>query len=159
MTPLNITPNEHRSRAVAETDESNISRYSREISLRSRCASRQRVPNAESQRGPVSELLFIIPEELFTKEIQRNASQVDGGRSHVYRNVRKLSLNAQALRFRPICWKAARTSWLHNAHGGRNLWIGDIHGSACAIYGSILCAEIHGLRRYLWIAQGSAASG
>ena len=34
---------------------------------------------------------------------------------------------------------------------GRNLWIGDIHGSACAIYGSILCAEIHGLRRYLWI--------
>ena len=34
---------------------------------------------------------------------------------------------------------------------GRNLWIGDIHGSACAIYGSILWAEIHGLRRYLWI--------
>ena len=34
---------------------------------------------------------------------------------------------------------------------GRNLWIGDIHGSACAIYGSILCAEIHGLQRYLWI--------
>ena len=30
---------------------------------------------------------------------------------------------------------------------GRNLclWICDIHGSRCAIYGSILCAEIHGL--------------
>ena len=42
---------------------------------------------------------------------------------------------------------------------GRNLWIGDIHGSACAIYGSILCAEIHGLRRYLWIAQGSCLRG
>ena len=38
-----------------------------------------------------------------------------------------------------------------SAYVGRNLWIGDIHGSACAIYGSILCAEIHGLRRYLWI--------
>ena len=38
---------------------------------------------------------------------------------------------------------------------GRNLWICDIHGSRCAIYGSILCAEIHGLRRNLWIAQGS----
>ena len=42
---------------------------------------------------------------------------------------------------------------------GRNLWICDIHGSACAIYGSILCAEIHGLRRYLWIAQGSCLRG
>ena len=42
---------------------------------------------------------------------------------------------------------------------GRNLWIGDIHGSACAIYGSILCAEIHGLRRYLWIAHGSCLRG
>ena len=42
---------------------------------------------------------------------------------------------------------------------GRNLWIGDIHGSACTIYGSILCAEIHGLRRYLWIAQGSCLRG
>ena len=32
---------------------------------------------------------------------------------------------------------------------GRNLWICDIHGSACAIYGSIVCAEIHGyLRNY-----------
>ena len=38
---------------------------------------------------------------------------------------------------------------------GRNLCICDIHGSRCAIYGSILCAEIHGLRRNLWIAQGS----
>ena len=42
---------------------------------------------------------------------------------------------------------------------GRNLWICDIHGSACAIYGFILCAEIHGLRRYLWIAQGSCLRG
>ena len=58
----------------------------------------------------MSELLFIIPGELFTKEIQRNASQQ---RSHVYRNVRK-RLNAQALRFRPICWKAARTSIQYN---------------------------------------------
>ena len=30
---------------------------------------------------------------------------------------------------------------------------------ASAIYGSILCAEIHGLRRYLWIAQGSCLRG
>ena len=36
---------------------------------------------------------------------------------------------------------------------GRNLWIGDIHGSACAIYGSILCAEIHGCLRNLWILR------
>ena len=32
---------------------------------------------------------------------------------------------------------------------GRNLWICDIHGSACAIYGSIVCAEIHGYLRNL----------
>ena len=38
---------------------------------------------------------------------------------------------------------------------GRNLWICDIHGSACAICGSIGCAEIHGCLRILWIAQGS----
>ena len=38
---------------------------------------------------------------------------------------------------------------------GRNLWICDIHGSACAICGSIVCAEIHGCLRNLWIAQGS----
>ena len=37
---------------------------------------------------------------------------------------------------------------------GRNLWI-CIHGSACAICGSIVCAEIHGCLRNLWIAQGS----
>ena len=42
---------------------------------------------------------------------------------------------------------------LPSIYVGRNLWICDIHGSACAIYGSILCAEIHGLRRYLWIAH------
>ena len=34
---------------------------------------------------------------------------------------------------------------------GRNLWICDIHGSACAIHGSIVCAEIHGYLRNLWI--------
>ena len=34
---------------------------------------------------------------------------------------------------------------------GRNLWICDIHGSACAIDGSIVCAEIHGYLRNLWI--------
>ena len=32
---------------------------------------------------------------------------------------------------------------------GRNLWICDIHGSACAIDGSIVCAEIHGYLRNL----------
>ena len=31
---------------------------------------------------------------------------------------------------------------------GRNLWICAIHGSACAIYGSII---IHSLRRYPWM--------
>ena len=31
---------------------------------------------------------------------------------------------------------------------GRNLWICTIHGSACAIYGSII---IHSLRRYPWM--------
>ena len=36
---------------------------------------------------------------------------------------------------------------------GRNLWICDIHGSACAIYGSIVCAEIHGYLRNLWISR------
>ena len=35
---------------------------------------------------------------------------------------------------------------------GRNLWICAIHESRCAIYGSILCAGIHGSRRNLWIA-------
>ena len=45
-----------------------------------------------------------------------------------------------------------RPSW-NNVFVGRNLWIGDIHGSACAIYGSILCAEIHGCLRNLWILR------
>ena len=36
---------------------------------------------------------------------------------------------------------------------GRNLWICDIHGSACAIDGSIVCAEIHGYLRNLWIMR------
>ena len=35
---------------------------------------------------------------------------------------------------------------------GRNLWICVIHGSRCAIYGSLLCAGIHESRRNLWIA-------
>ena len=34
---------------------------------------------------------------------------------------------------------------------GRNLWICAIHGSRCAIYGSILCAGIHGSCRNLCI--------
>ena len=38
-------------------------------------------------------------------------------------------------------------------HVGRNLWICDIHGSACAIDGSIVCAEIHGYLRNLWIMR------
>ena len=36
---------------------------------------------------------------------------------------------------------------------GRNLWICAIHGSACAICGSIVCAEIHGCLRNLWILR------
>ena len=49
---------------------------------------------------------------------------------------------------------------IHNKKGinsdvGRNLWIGDIHGSACAIYGSILCAEIHGLRAQISVDRAT----
>ena len=40
-----------------------------------------------------------------------------------------------------------------NIYVGCNLWICDIHGSACAIYGSIVCAEIHGYLRNLWILR------
>ena len=39
-----------------------------------------------------------------------------------------------------------------NAIVGHNLWICAIHGSRCAICGSILCVGIHGLRRNLWIS-------
>ena len=40
-----------------------------------------------------------------------------------------------------------------NIYVGRNLWICAIHGYACAIYGSIVCAEIHGCLRNLWILR------
>ena len=42
---------------------------------------------------------------------------------------------------------------LFSPYVGRNLWICDIHGSACAIDGSIVCAEIHGYLRNLWIMR------
>ena len=42
---------------------------------------------------------------------------------------------------------------LYSTVVGRNLWICDIHGSACAIDGSIVCAEIHGYLRNLWIMR------
>ena len=40
-----------------------------------------------------------------------------------------------------------------NDNVGRNLWICAIHGTACAICGSIVCAEIHGCLRNLWILR------
>ena len=43
-----------------------------------------------------------------------------------------------------------------NVYVGRNLWICAIHGSRCAICGSILCTGIHGLRRNLWISIACA---
>ena len=36
---------------------------------------------------------------------------------------------------------------------GRNLWICEIHGSRCAIYGSLARAGIHGCLRNLWILR------
>ena len=36
---------------------------------------------------------------------------------------------------------------------GRNLWICEIHGSSCAIYGSLARAGIHGCLRNLWILR------
>ena len=42
---------------------------------------------------------------------------------------------------------------LYSTVVGRNLWICDIHGSACTIDGSIVCAEIHGYLLNLWIMR------
>ena len=69
------------------------------------------------------------------------------------RNVHVFSGRNGSWTKRPVT--ATRQRHFFRVNVGRNLWICDIHGSRCAIYGSIRCAEIHGLRRNLWIAQGS----
>ena len=42
---------------------------------------------------------------------------------------------------------------------GRNLWICEIHGYRCAIYGSLASAGIHGCLRNLWILRRVGETG
>ena len=44
-------------------------------------------------------------------------------------------------------------SAIDSQYVGRNLWICEIHGSRCAIYGSLARAGIHGCLRNLWILR------
>ena len=56
----------------------------------------------------------------------------------------------------PILDRHTHTHRICIIYVGRNLWICAIHGSRCAIRGSILCTGIHGLPRNLWISIACA---
>ena len=47
----------------------------------------------------------------------------------------------------------SRRSLRSGVYVGRNLWICEIHGYRCAIYGSLARARIHGCLRNLWILR------
>ena len=98
----------------------------------------------------------------FENEISEPIPEFEKGKIENYRPLQNITWAITGLFYgyglSPMLWLFSTCHLRHsprdmptNGDVGRNLWICDIHGSACAIYGFIVCAEIHGYLRNLWI--------